>query len=147
MANNSARPVRVGRDAGFTVIELLISVVLLALILATTHSALRFGQRSWEVAEEIEHVDHANAALKFIEQRLVQAMALYEREADGRLRVAFRGTAIKVSFIASTAVGPAGGGLYRFELGAAPNQSGGQSLNLSWVLYQPLAASGTALRF
>ena len=135
-------PVPLRRDGGFTVVELLISVVLLALILATTQSALRFGQRSWEIAEDMDNSDHSNAALKFIEQRLVQAMPLYEREADGRLRVAFSGTAGNVSFIAPTSVGPAGGGLYRFQLGAAPNSSGGQSLSLSWLLYQPSASGG-----
>jgi len=129
-------------DAGFTLIELLVSVALLALILLMTQSALRFGQRTWDVADDIEQSDTAAAAIKFLEQRLAQTMPLYEREVDGRLHVAFRGFADRLSFIAPASSGPAGGGLYRFELTAPPNPNGGQSLALDWFLYQPVAAVG-----
>ena len=139
-ANTVRKPARA--DAGFTLIELLVSVALLALILLMTQSALRFGQRTWDVADDIEQADHATAAVKFLEQRLAQTMPLYEREADGRLHVAFRGFADKMSFIASTSSGPAGGGIYRFELEALPNPNGGQALVLNWFLYQPVDPLG-----
>ncbi len=133
-------------DAGFTLIEVLISIVLLALILVSTQTALRFGQRSWESADDIGHDERDTAAIRYIEQLLAQTAPLYEREADGRNRVAFQGTKNAIRFIAPSSVGGDGGGLYRFEISAESRAEGGQSLVLSSVLYQPLEPSGVADR-
>jgi general secretion pathway protein J len=129
------------RDAGFSLIEVLISIVLLALILMSTQTALRFGQRSWELVDDIDHDERDSAAVKFIEHRLVQTTPLYEKETDGRNRIAFRGTQHAVSFIAPSGGGADGGGLYRFELSAEPLPDGHQSLVLHSLLYRPLAAA------
>ncbi len=128
-------------DAGFTIIEVLISIVLLALILSTTQSALRFGQRSWEISDDMERIDATGAVLKFVEQRLTQTMPLYQREADGRLRVAFWGGADSVKFIAPSVIGSAGGGLYRFELIATSDADGRHGLTLRWRQYQPISSN------
>ena len=57
MTDRPDAPARLHGDAGFTLIEVLISVVLLAFIFLSTQSALRFGQSSWEIADDIEHID------------------------------------------------------------------------------------------
>lgn len=124
-------------DAGFSLIEIVISLMLLTFILLTTQTALKLGQRTWQIADELSDSDAASATLNFLEQRLTQTMPLYERQGDGRLRIAFRGAADSISFIAPTALGPEGGGLYRFEIGTSDASEGGRKLMLRWALYQP----------
>ena len=141
-AMKSDKPATIRQDAGFTLLEVLISIVLLAFILVSTQTALRFGQRSWELADDLDQADRDVAAIKFIEQQLVQTMPLYEREPDGRNRVAFRGSKDSVSFIAPSGVGADGGGLYRYVLSAETLADGHQRLVLNSVLYQPLNTAG-----
>ena len=96
-------------DAGFTVLELLVALALLALMLAAMPSALRLGARALSAAVDLERNAERRAAMDFIEQRLVQASPIYEHRADGRSRIAFRGAATAVTFVAPAASGSMGG--------------------------------------
>jgi len=140
MTDRAKSSSRLCEDDGFTLLEVLISTVLLAFIFVSMQSALRFGQSTWEIADDIEHIDRDAATLRFIEQRLVQVMPLYGREQDGRLRVAFVGTHDKINFIAPAPAGQNGGGLYKFELSTAPQADGRDALTMSTQLYQPFGA-------
>lgn len=139
LCGNSSR-----HEAGFSLLELLVSLALLALILVAMPSLLRLGERAREASEDLDRSGAPGAALAFMEQRLAQAMPGYERNADGRLTVTFRGRPDNVSFVAPSALGPAGGGLYRFELRANAEVDGARALALRWSLYRPSTAEADA---
>ena len=108
------------RDDGFTLVEVLVSLVLLALVLAVLSGGLRFARGTWDAAGKLdEHAGYAMAE-RFLRARLGEAMPLYEHSAAGTVRVAFHGTAETLSFVAPAPNGPAGAALYRYALEAQP---------------------------
>lgn len=123
-------------DAGFTLVEMLVALALLALMLASMPSALRLGLRALSAAEDLERAAARQAATDFMEQRLVQASPIYEHRADGRSRVAFRGDATSVTFIAPAASG-ATSSLYSFEFKAATDVAGRNGVAASFASYRP----------
>ncbi len=128
-------------DDGFSLIELIVSIALLALILAGMPSALRLGFRALDAVQIVDRNFANQAGLDFVEHRAGEAYAIYDRGADGRLQIAFRGEADAVAFVAPATIGPEGG-LYWFELAAVqgPADAGretGISLRLSWSSFRP----------
>ena len=103
-------------DAGYTLIELLVSLVLLALVMVIIPSTLRLAARASATSAALIEGSDSGLALAFIEQGLAEAMPLLERDADGQLAIAFTGDAQSVRFVAPLANGPAGGGVYRVRL-------------------------------
>ena len=126
---------RRNREAGFSLIEVLVSVALLALILTALPQALKLGKRGLDVSKELDLDSEANAALFYVEQRLTQAMPLYRHGDDGRLQIFFIGNHDRVTFVAPSPAGTSGGGLYRFELMSRAHSSGEASLVLGWSPY------------
>jgi general secretion pathway protein J len=130
-------------DGGFSLIEVIVSIGLLALILAAMPSALRLGFRALNSVQSVDRNFANQAGLDFVEQRAGEATPIYDRGADGRLQVVFRGETDVLAFVAPAAIGPEGG-LYWFELAAVqgPADAGresGISLNLSWSAFRPTA--------
>ena len=128
------------QESGFTLLELLVSLVLLALILSFVGGALRFGTRAWEAAGALDRGASMGAVRHFLEQRLAEAMPVYERDEAGRVRIAFRGLSQELSFVSPFSRGAAGGGLYRFSLHLQPVLGGartGTALALKQSLFQP----------
>jgi general secretion pathway protein J len=126
-----------GADDGYTLIELLISLTILALLLAMVPSTLRLGKRAWETPGELEDAPAA-AALTFAGQQLKSALPVYERNDNGLPQMVFEGTPQRVSFLAELQTGPFGGGLYRVEVGqprSAAATSSGTAVRLT--LYRP----------
>ena len=129
---------RSNRDAGFTLIELLVSLMLLAMIMALIPSTLLLGKRAWETAAKLDSGLESTTAVNFVEQRLAEAMPLFDRDADGALTIAFTGSTQALSFVAPLASGPLGGGLYRMYLGVQRGEDGGgAALALRLFPYQP----------
>ena len=120
-----------GCEAGFSLLELIVSIGLLALILATMPAALRLGGRALNVAESVDQDFAKHVALEFVAQRLTQAISIYDRRADGRLRIMFRGEDKSISFVAPATLGSAGG-LYWFELKARTGAAETLDVILSW---------------
>lgn len=102
-------------ENGFTLIEVLVSLALFALILTLLPGSLKLGRRAWEAAGDIGDRANAEAALSFAGQRLAEAMPLVQAGPDGTLGLAFKGSARTVSFIAPFDGGPMGPGPYRLE--------------------------------
>ena len=123
-------------DAGFTLVEMLVALALTALIFAAMPSALRLGFRALSAAEDLERDAARQAAIDFIEQRLVQATPIYEHRADGRSRVVFRGDATSIAFIEPAASG-AKSGLYQFELTVATDGAGRNGVAATFTPYRP----------
>jgi len=109
---------RCGSDpqAGFTIVELLVSLTILTLILTFIPGTLRVGQRIWEVDRTLERREGLASFRRYVEQRLAEAMPIYLRDRASGVRMEFTGEPGRLAFVAPAAAGPAGGGVYRFEL-------------------------------
>jgi general secretion pathway protein J len=129
-------------ESGFTLLEVLLSLVILSLIFSFVGGALRFSSRAWEAAEGLDRGSSMSAVRTFLEQRLVEAMPVYERDQEGRVRIAFTGLPHELSFVSPASRGEAGAGLYRFALhlhSAVGTARTGTALALSQTLYRPEA--------
>jgi general secretion pathway protein J len=132
---NRAHACGSGPQAGFTVVELLISLTILTLIFAFIPGTLRVGQRIWEVDRSLERREGLASFRRYVEQRLAEAMPIYWRDREGGTLMEFTGEPGRLAFVAPAAAGPGGGGLYRFEL--THEQGGGeQRLLLRQSLYR-----------
>lgn len=130
-----------GGNGGFSVLEVLVSLAMLGLLLLTINTALRFSRRSVQLASSVDLAMEQDATLSAVVRRLEQIMPMYEREADGRPRVSFRGKQDRVEFVAASPMGRVSpGGLYRYEISAASDAAGRSKLLLRWTRYQPLSA-------
>jgi len=114
-------------DGGFTLIEVLVSLVLLTLVLALLSGGVRFARGTWDAAARLEEQTGAEMAEAFVRARLGEAMALYEQHTAGTVRVVFHGTADALSFVAPAPNGPAGAALYRYALEVDPGAVPGRS--------------------
>lgn len=117
---------------GFTLIEVLVSIGLLALVMALLTGGIRFAQNTWDAAARLDAQASAGTAEGFLRARLGEAMPLYEQTGTGLVRVAFTGTEESFSFVAPAANGPLGAGLYHHIVEVA----GGTALRVKLVPYQ-----------
>jgi general secretion pathway protein J len=130
-------------QAGFTIVELLVSLTILTLILAFIPGTLRIGQRVWEVDQTFERREALSTFRRYVEQRLAEAMPIYLRDRAAELRIEFAGEPGRLAFVAPAVAGPAGGGVYRFELTREAGARGRQPLILRQSLYRiPEAGQG-----
>jgi general secretion pathway protein J len=123
------------RQSGFTLLELLVSLMVLAMIMAFIPGTLRIGQRVWEKDAAIERRAALSTFRRQVEQRLAEAIPLHLRDPASGLRIAFTGGPDRLAFIASADAGPAGAGVYRFDLRRAEG-GGRQPLILTQTLYR-----------
>jgi prepilin-type N-terminal cleavage/methylation domain-containing protein len=113
-------------EQGFTLIEVLISLVLLAIVLGLLTGAVRYARATWDAAARLDREAGYDVA-SFVRARLGEAMPLFEPTESGVVCVAFKGASDSVQFVAPTQNGPAGAGLYRFVLEVARTSAGKSS--------------------
>lgn len=104
------------REAGLTLIELLVGLAVLGLIAAVLAGALRTGIAGSEAIERrVERLNELRLGQAFIRRHMSQARPV--KWADGRrARVAFDGDADGVSFVSVMPSWPSAGGLYLVRL-------------------------------
>lgn len=120
------------REAGFTLVELLVALALLALSVAMLPGALRLGARAWDAQTELERASDAGLALHAIEQKLATALLLQDLDPEtGQLRFGFSGDARRLNFLAASDTGPAGAGVYRWRLEPATASDTGLVMQVS----------------
>lgn len=108
-------------DQGFSLIEMLVALSLLALITAFMPAAIKASSRAISSAALLrQNLTGMVTDLRFVEQRLAEAMPIYQSRSGNRALIAFTGTRDSVSFVAPVASGPHGGGLYRITLSVEP---------------------------
>lgn len=124
-------------EDGFTLIEVLVSLVLLALVLGLLSGVVGFARGTWEASARLDRESGYDVAGNFLRARLGEAIPMFEPTEAGAVRVAFKGTGESLSFVAASPNGPAGAGLYRFSLEGSAGAGGRKALLVKVAPYQP----------
>ncbi len=128
------RPVR--SDSGFTLLEVLVAVVIMAVIMTTAFGALRLGGRSWEAG--IARAD-GNATYRavadLLRRQVSQILPLTWPEAS-QGRIAFDGEPTRLRFIAPAPQQRSEAGLFEYGL-SAERQGLEIKLVLSYIPFNP----------
>lgn len=127
-------------EAGFTLLELLVAVALVALVVASLPALFHLARRSSATVAGLDRREAIFSALAFVEARLSEATATKQRDGSGRLVVAFRGRPDRISFVAPLSVVAEESGLTAFELAMADGAPGG--LALRWRIWRPPPLTG-----
>lgn len=125
------------RDAGFSFVEVLVSLTLLALIMILLPGTIRLAARASTQSANIIQSSQGAEVLGFIRKSISETLPILESDEDGAISVAFHGEAQSVDYVAPLAYGPAGGGLYRMHLRfVQPDGEASSSLMLDLAPYQ-----------
>jgi general secretion pathway protein J len=133
-------------EAGFTLMEMLVSMVLLALVLALLPGAFRLARGTWDATARLERESGLERTRTLLTARLAEAIPLFDQAEAGLVGIAFEGTADRLRFVAPTPNGPAGGGLYRFEIGKSPDEDGAGRPSALLASVAPYARSADGAR-
>lgn len=118
------------RQRGFTLLELLVATVLLALISVVLVNGVQFGTRVWESAAAQVNRTSDRAALDSFLRRQLARIYPYPRDDWGRTHVVFTGTRERLRFVGPEPVDAAMAGTYLFDLHVTTD--GQRDLVLSW---------------
>ncbi len=124
-------------EAGFTLLEVLVSLVLLSLTTALLTESLRAGRTALSAVSRINAIAPVAATQTYLRHALAQAQAQPRRVAANSADMNFTGTPQSVAF--HTAHAPQGQfqGLYRIEIGpTSSDQRGAFDLDLTQVLWR-----------
>jgi hypothetical protein len=135
---------RASGEEGFSVMEMLVSLVILALILALLPGAFRLARQVWTATAMLDRDSGRDAGIDFLETRLAEAMPLFEPGKAGLVNILFNGTKDSLRFVAPSRNGPAGGGLYRYVIELRPGDSGLSSLVVMVAPYLGPQAEGAS---
>lgn len=108
-------------EAGFTLIEALVSIALLAMLLTLLPTSLHLGRRAFEASGVVDAREQAAAWRAVLETRLSGAIDLQERNAQGGYKKVFTGASNAIEFAAEDPDGPGGGGVFRYRFGLGEN--------------------------
>jgi general secretion pathway protein J len=96
-----------GGEAGFTVIELIVSLALLGLVLTAIPSTLQLARQAYAVSDRLEGRAALYAAMRQLEAMLSAAEPATTRTADGAVAVLFEGNATSLQLVAPVPSGTA----------------------------------------
>lgn len=104
-------------EAGFSLVEVLVALVLLGLLSMALFHSVRFGMTAWQRGGERSDQIHISMLVQDLLRRLIgQAYPLVLEDGTGTGRVDFAGTATSLEFLAPVPVALASGGRARFKL-------------------------------
>src|SRR5262245_2027364 len=127
------------REAGFTLVELLVSLALLSLLAALLASGLSLGQRVWLRSEDIAQASRVMFDAQSALSRLLQNLQPLHSDLQTSRAIEFRGSADELEGIVPLPPHIGLGGLYRLHLFA--NRSA-RHLDLTFQAYKQGSASG-----
>ncbi|HRD65355.1 MAG TPA: prepilin-type N-terminal cleavage/methylation domain-containing protein [Candidatus Competibacter sp.] len=121
------------RQAGFTLLELLIAITLMGLILVVLYGGLRLGLNGSDSGERrAETTNRLRLVQEFLRRQLAQSMTVYQTNDQQEKAVVFAGQPDSVEFVAPMLTQLNQGGLYRIRIG-----TGDGRLWMRWRLYRP----------
>ena len=98
---------------GFTLLELIVTLGLLALIVTAIMGGLNTGRRVWQIRTELDQLAAVGAARSVLEARLSDAMPLTQQSPSGLATLAFAGSGDSLDFVTPLSQSLGGGGLFR----------------------------------
>jgi general secretion pathway protein J len=126
----------VRRDDGFTLLEVLVAVVIMAVIMTTAFGALRLGGRSWEAGVSRASDNERFRAVADLLRRQVHQVIPMSWPEDKEKRIAFEGASNQLRFIAPAPKQHRQAGL--FEYGMSARREGVDTdLVLSFIPFNP----------
>ncbi len=129
-------------QGGFTLVELLIAMSLIALMLVLLFSGLRLGAKSWDAAE-LRAAESGDQRLiwTFLQRSLKEMKPVYLPGEQDEKHVAFSGTGDALEFVGAMPerIGPGGAYILRIE---APRAGRNRHLVLRRWLYHPEVLEG-----
>ena len=123
-------------DRGFTLIEMLVAMVILAIIAVLVFDGLRLGTRSWALVDDrADRSEQMRLVQGFIRTQLEQAQAFTYQEGPGEPQITFSGRPAALRWVGPFPGYVGQGGMYWFTL-EEQAIDGGRRLILSYELYQ-----------
>jgi len=118
-------------NAGFTLLELLIALGLMAAIMAAAFGGLRFGARLWEAGNvRAEAAGEFRSTYRVLRQLLASSQPLTLAD-ESEPAYAFEGDSDELRFVAPVPVGAGEAGAYAIVLFTTRDREG-QDLHLGW---------------
>lgn len=111
--------------AGFTLLELLISMTILAVIVSLTFGAFRLGARAWEKGEEKVEAQQRTRIVLALLQEQIAALTVRKVADNGKQAFALRGTPNALEFASYRSLHPdAGPGPFqvRYRISGEPGE-------------------------
>lgn len=119
------------RSAGFSLLELLVSMTLLALIGVLAAGGIRFGTQAWERAgASAERLMETHALDRFLRRQIAAARPVLVADGTRTPPVVFSGQPDGLVFLAPVSAALAPPGLHLIEVATAPEGAG---LDMAWT--------------
>lgn len=108
------------RQAGFTLLELVVAITLMGLVLVMLYSGLRLGLNSWDGGERhAEETNRRRSVEEFLRRRLAESVTVYQTNDRQERTVMFAGRSDDIEFVAPMLTYLGQGGLYRLRIDVA----------------------------
>ena len=133
-----------GGDNGFTLIEMLVSLALLALITGLLTQLVFEGRRALVFVDRANTQTPVIAVQHFLRAALTQVQPILAGGVGEQSRLGLSGDDDTMTFTTSYATQGDYQGLYRVVVGTVPNARGSLDLVAEQTLYRPNDAAGTA---
>lgn len=105
------------RDAGFTLVELLVTLALMSLLSVIVLGSLRFGIKAWQrEATHTEAIDQVRLAATMLRRLIEDAYPYHAGEAEGRHRIEFQGGPQSLTLLATAPLALGAIGRARFRV-------------------------------
>jgi general secretion pathway protein J len=126
---------------GFTLLELLLAISLLALITSSILGGLHLGRRAWESTRASEAIDDVESAARVVAAQLSKTYPLLQRKSNAIPAVAFQGLADASRSVALSDGGAQWGGLILTEIGSVASPNGADLAVWTSVYREPQGLS------
>lgn len=131
-------PGRAAHKRGFSLVEVLVALSLLAVLMAFLFGSLSFGRRALQMSAQTERAASVAAVQLALENLLSRTEPLLIAGANRRRKLVFEGRSDRLAFVANLEGRTTLAGLYVVEILAAPESDGRtvSSLHLTQTLFR-----------